>query len=61
MVPTLAMHDTFKHCKSDIYTLTIGGALGMAGFLLACGAPASSFVAYSTGHAGVDQFVQHRR
>ena len=40
VVPTLALHDTFKHIKSDIATVGFGGVLGMAGFLLACGAPA---------------------
>jgi hypothetical protein len=38
VVPCLALHDTFKHIKSDVATVAFGGAMGMAGFLLACGA-----------------------
>lgn len=38
VVPSLAMHDTFKHIKSDVATIGFGGVMGMAGFLLACGA-----------------------
>lgn len=38
VVPCLALHDTFKHIKSDVATLGFGGVMGMAGFLLACGA-----------------------
>jgi ATP-dependent Clp protease, protease subunit len=42
VVPCLALHDTFKHVKSDIATVAFGGALGMTGFLLACGASSTS-------------------
>ncbi len=37
IVPTLALHDTMKHMRSDVGTVGFGGAQAMAGFLLACG------------------------
>ena len=41
VVPCLALHDTMKHIGSDVGTVGFGGVMGMAGFLLACGAPHS--------------------
>jgi ATP-dependent Clp protease, protease subunit len=38
VVPCLALHDTMKHIQSDVATVGFGGVMGMAGFLLACGA-----------------------
>lgn len=38
VVPCLALHDTMKHIGSDVATVGFGGVMGMAGFLLACGA-----------------------
>ena len=38
VVPSLAIHDTMRYVKSDVSTLAFGGAMGMMGFLLACGA-----------------------
>ena len=38
VVPCLALYDTFKHIKSEVHTVGFGGVMGMAGFLLACGA-----------------------
>jgi ATP-dependent Clp protease protease subunit len=37
VVPTLALHDTMKHMRSDVGTVGFGGAQAMAGFLLAVG------------------------
>ena len=37
LVPTLAIHDTIKHMRSDVGTVGFGGAQAMAGFLLAIG------------------------
>jgi ATP-dependent Clp protease protease subunit len=37
IVPTLALHDTMKHMRSDVGTVAFGGAQAMAGFLLAVG------------------------
>ena len=36
-MPTLAINDTMQHMKNDVGTVAFGGALAMAGFLLACG------------------------
>ena len=60
VVPSLAMHDTFKHIKSDVATIGFGGVMGMAGFLLACGAlpgcPTAGCIRYiqcsAMGHSG---------
>ena len=41
MVPTLTIHDTIKHVRSDVGTVAFGGAMAMAGFLLAIGTKAS--------------------
>lgn len=38
VTPCLAIYDTIKHMKSDVPTVTFGGAMAMTGFLLACGA-----------------------
>ncbi|KAK3237168.1 hypothetical protein CYMTET_52721 [Cymbomonas tetramitiformis] len=38
IVPTLALHDTMRACKSDVGTVAFGGAMAMAGLLLSCGA-----------------------
>jgi hypothetical protein len=40
VVPTLAVHDTVKHMRSQVGTVAFGGAMAMAGFLLAIGAKA---------------------
>ena len=37
MVPSLAIHDTMRHIKSDVSTVAFGGCMGMSGFLLAVG------------------------
>lgn len=37
MVPSLAIHDTMRHIKSDVGTVGFGGCMGMSGFLLAVG------------------------
>ena len=37
-VPSLAIHDTIKHLRSEVGTVGFGGCMGMAGFLLAVGA-----------------------
>jgi ATP-dependent Clp protease protease subunit len=37
VVPSLAIHDTMRHIKSDVGTVGFGGVMGMSGFLLACG------------------------
>lgn len=37
VVPTLTIHDTIKHIRSDVGTVAFGGAMAMAGFLLAIG------------------------
>ena len=37
LVPTLAIHDTIQHMKSDVGTVGFGGCQAMAGFLLASG------------------------
>mmetsp|Transcript_15485 Transcript_15485/g.21370 ORF Transcript_15485/g.21370 Transcript_15485/m.21370 type:complete len:253 (+) Transcript_15485:53-811(+) len=37
IVPTLAIHDTMKHIRSKVGTCGFGGAMAMAGMLLACG------------------------
>lgn len=41
VVPTLTIHDTIKHVRSDVGTVAFGGAMAMAGFLLAIGTKAS--------------------
>mmetsp|Transcript_1103 Transcript_1103/g.7116 ORF Transcript_1103/g.7116 Transcript_1103/m.7116 type:complete len:231 (+) Transcript_1103:362-1054(+) len=38
VVPSLSIHDTMKHCRSDVGTVGFGGALAMGGFLLSSGA-----------------------
>lgn len=42
MVPSLAIHDTMRHIKSDVGTVGFGGCMGMSGFLLAVGKKVSS-------------------
>lgn len=37
VVPSLAIHDTMRHIKSDVGTVGFGGCMGMSGFLLAVG------------------------
>jgi ATP-dependent Clp protease, protease subunit len=35
----LAIYDTIKHIKSDVYTICLGQAMGMASLLLSAGSP----------------------
>jgi len=37
VVPSLALYDTMRHLKSDVGTVSFGGAMGMAAFLLCSG------------------------
>ncbi|KAG7671584.1 putative ATP-dependent Clp protease proteolytic subunit-related protein 2, chloroplastic [Nannochloris sp. 'desiccata'] len=48
VVPSLAIHDTMRHVKSDVGTVGFGGCMGMSGFLLAVGAPGKRNVLQNT-------------
>lgn len=48
VVPTLAIHDTMKHMRSDVGTIGFGGVQAMGGFLLAVGAKGKRFALPNT-------------
>jgi ATP-dependent Clp protease protease subunit len=48
VVPSLAIHDTMKHIKSDVGTVGFGGCMGMSGFLLAVGKKGKRYALQNT-------------
>jgi len=48
VVPSLAIHDTMRHIKSDVGTVGFGGCMGMSGFLLAVGTKGKRYALANT-------------
>lgn len=48
VVPSLAIHDTMRHIKSDVGTVGFGGCMGMSGFLLAVGKKGKRYALQNT-------------